>query len=175
MNLGFTGIRKVAELAANIALIVLCLVLSASLFQRYLGSHSRCAASGKQATAGFWRCILQNEFPGDDGPFLILALRSDCPFCKANVPLYSQILAVWHKKRYPAIAVFPAHDGKAEEFVEGYNLQVQATRKIDFHEAGLDRVPTVLILGPNGVIRNAWIGHQAKEKCEAIAGRIRAF
>ncbi len=103
----------------------------------------------------------------------MLAWKADCPWCAENVPLYQEIANVCKAKNIRVIAVFAPSRRPAREILERNALAVDIVKEADGRRFGLDRVPAILLLSPDGKIENIRVGRLTPEQSDAVLARLR--
>lgn len=162
-------LKNYIEVATNLAVLVLCCVVLASLAWRYFASSPRVLIqSGFQKGAEFPR------LPGVDysssPKTLLIAMDSTCSSCSENIPFYKQLA---EKQRDPinstrVFAIFQHTDEQAKQYMLQNHLNLNSVSGVDFKALNLPVIPAVILISRDGEILDFWLGRPSKETEEQI-------
>lgn len=168
-----TGIFKKAELLANIAIIVVALLLGAVLVKRYLLSGNEATAPARnmdpRIPAG-----TKAALPGVDwaknGQTLLLVLSSDCRYCTESAPFYQRLTReTAGRANVQLIAVFPQEVEEGRKYLENLSVTINDVRQAAPSSTGAGGTPTLILVDANGVVKNSWVGKlSAPEESEIL-------
>jgi peroxiredoxin len=113
------------------------------------------------------------EFVGQPGRVLVLAYRSDCPFCEQNSVNWRSLVARV-QRRGRIVTLSPDSVAKAGEWVRRHNVRVDEDLiPVDFpgvmqswHLVG---VPTTLVVEPGGKVIFSKVGVLSQPQVDSIA------
>jgi len=90
----------------------------------------------------------------NNGRTLVLAISTDCHFCRESSQSYRRIA----KKVGPSIRIVappPQSAHEAKRYLEGEGVQVDAVRRVSLEVTG---TPTMLLVNAGGAVEKVWIG-----------------
>ena len=174
------------EIAANSATILVAALLSAVLIKVYFflpptsprNSPNPQLAAGQQATTEVkvgdsLKGVLPDVDWRKDGRTLILAISTQCHFCKDSSPFYRNLTAQ-AANNVKVIAVLPQPAGMAEKYLKDEGVRVDHVEQLTLGRMGVIGTPTLILADGNGVVRNVWVGElqpaQQRQVLAALAG-----
>lgn len=174
------------EIAANSATVLVAALLSAVLIKIYFSlpptpprnSPNPRLAAGQQATAAVkvgdsLKGVLPDTDWRKDGRTLILAISTQCHFCKDSAPFY-RTLSAQAGKNVEIIAVLPESTGTTEEYLRDEGVRVDHVEQLTLGRIGVIGTPTLILADAAGVVRNVWVGElqpaQQRQVLAALAG-----
>lgn len=167
------GILKKTELLANIAIIVVALLLGGVLVKRYL-LPSQEAAPGRGADPRI-PAGTKATLPGVDwaknGRTLLLVLSRDCRYCTESAPFYRRLTReAAGRPDVHLIALFPQEVAEGREYLDGLGVSVDEVRQASPSSTGAGGTPTLILVDGGGVVRNSWVGKlAAPEESEVLS------
>ena len=78
---------------------------------------------------------------------LVMALSTDCHYCKESSSFYRSLLAANGGNRFHAVAAFPQSPLNARHYLESEGVNVGDTRQVDFANLGVVGTPTLILDG----------------------------
>jgi thioredoxin-related protein len=145
------------ETVANVIVILLAVVVG-SVFLK--DRFSAPGPQGNEVKAG-------DRLPHLDGwdwaahdRTLLLVLRKGCHFCEDSAPFYQRLLAEQKGdgSSTAIVAAFPDNGDAVKEVVQSERLGVQALAGVPLERLKVSGTPTLLLVGRNGKVLNAWMG-----------------
>lgn len=150
-------VRRLEKLT-NIAVLITCVVLVASLGHNFYLSHTMAAA-----TSGI-KHGQQIELPGYSptgaGPTLVMALSTRCHFCTASMPFYKK-LTVFRRSTpgsLRVVAVLPESEGEAKAYLQQNGIAVDRVLPLPLEQIGVSGTPTLLLLDRQNKVDESWVG-----------------
>jgi hypothetical protein len=146
-------------LAASVA--VLWMVLSA---RSSTPARSPAPNAGYLAGDRFPRIVgLQGAKPSDS---LIMYVASTCRYCTESMAFYQTLFAKARTARLVAMGFEPKE--KLAAYLASYGLQPDDIVSIDPSGLRFRGTPTLLLIGSDGVVKNAWVGRLDSEKQKEV-------
>lgn len=102
---------------------------------------------------------------------LIMALRSDCPYCQASMGLYGRISNLWKDQMlnaYPLV-LFPDSAKAAEPEIR----DIQRLTNVDYLKLGIRGTPTVLLVDSRGKVLEKWAGQLPPSEEQGLLSTVR--
>jgi hypothetical protein len=166
-----SNLYKRLELLANIAIIVVALLLCGVLVKRYLlpaqpGPETPEAARVKPGT--------KLSSPGLDWSksekTLLLVLSTDCRYCTESAPFYHR-LAEQRAGRQDVrlIAVLPQGVGEAQQYLGQLNIRVDEVTQAAPGAFYARATPTLIVVDKTGSVVESWVGKlPAEQEAEVV-------
>lgn len=151
---------KRIELVANLAIIVVAILLGVVLVRNYLFRSpvptQAAAITGIQAGT---KLSLPNIDWNANRQTLVMALSTNCHFCTESAPFYQRLVQerVGHRN-VRLIAVFPQPSREGEEYLKGLALNVDDVKQAELGSLGVSGTPTLILLNNEGVVEDSWRG-----------------
>jgi len=143
--------RKI-EAVANIATIGVAALLSAVLVKAYLLPAKAQRPPQALADAGVGTS-LKARLPGVDwgknGRTLVLAISTECHFCKESTPFYRKLQGQVGKS-LKTVAVLPQPVAEAQEYLKGEGVHVDQVEQASMAGVGIRGTPTMLLVNGAG-------------------------
>jgi hypothetical protein len=164
------GISRIAGIAANVCVAVLCVTLSAAVAKKFLFTP-QAPAPPNQVKAGD-RVSLPNVKLGP-GDTIVLALREGCHFCESSMPLYKQLVAAAQSaKGKRVVAVLPEAADKGRSYLHSLGVDISDVYSLPLGQIQVTGTPTLLLLSESGIVKRAWYGQQPAEQNARIVRDI---
>jgi thioredoxin-related protein len=168
---------KKIEAAANVAIVVVAVLLSAVLIKSYLAAPSK---PGEATPPVQTQRTIQNgeiiNLTGIDwqknGRTLLMALSTTCHFCTESGPFYRRI----SQKRGDTslVALFPQEVGESQQYLRGLGIEVNEIRQAAFGDIGLRGTPTLILVDERGRVVNTWVGVLRPETENEVFSQLRS-
>jgi hypothetical protein len=162
--------KNASEIATNIAIFSLCILIGLIGAKRYLLGPV-VAPPGILAPEQGTRI----DLPGVDwrraDHTLVMALSTGCHFCSQSSGFYQRLLPAASASKTAVVAVFPQPTNEARAYWASHDLPLTG---VDFAQAPLDHVevsgtPTLILVDRLGVVQRSWVGKQpAQGEAEVI-------
>ncbi len=174
------SIRDKLEATASVAFIGVAVLLSAALIKAYfLPTPSRSIPRAAIAGGGGTSLVgasLKDRIPGVDwsknGRTLVLAISTQCHFCKDSAPFYRKLEAQVGKS-LRTVAVLPQPVDEAEQFLKGEGVRVSQVKQATMGDIGVQGTPTMLLVDSSGVITKMWVGKLQPEQEQQVLTALR--
>ncbi len=154
-------ILKKTELIANIAIIVVALVLGAVLVKRYLLPANEAAPVARldpRIPAGT-KASLSGVDWARNGQTLLLVLSTDCRFCTESAPFYQRLTReTTGRSDVHLIAVFPQEIEEGKKYLDNLGVSIVEIKQASPSSTGAGGTPTLILVDAQGVVKNSWVG-----------------
>lgn len=146
------------ENLANLATILVSLLLSVVLIKVFLLPQSAPAPSRPQPRAGM---SLKQSLPGVDWAknkrTLVLAISTQCHFCTDSAPFFQRIQNE-KAKDLKLVAVLPQAVDEGRKYLEGEGVHVDDVKQATLNAIGVTGTPTLLLVDGKGTVAQVWEG-----------------
>lgn len=166
---------KLLEAFANVATIVVSLLLSTVLVKEFLLPKPRPAQPPVtvQVSRG---TDLRSSLPGVDwarnGRTLVLAISTGCHFCTESGPFFRRIQKD-ATKGIRLLAVLPQPAAEARKYLESLGVAVDEVRQAQLNSIGVRGTPTLLLVDKSGVVTDAWVGRLEPSQQDQVLAALR--
>ena len=152
---------KKIEVAANIAIVLVAILLSAILVRSYL-----VAPSGREEMVPPVQTqrAIRNGDPinlhGIDwqknGRTLLMALSTTCHFCTESGPFYQRLSK--NRGDTNLVAVLPQDVSESQGYLKNLGVEVDEVKQVSLSDLGLRGTPTLILVDEGGKVLNTWVG-----------------
>ena len=160
------GFAKKLEIVANIAIIVLAIMLGGVIVKRYFFTSAPPEPTASQLSAASESAIkpgtniqLANYNWSESDKTLVMVLSTGCHFCTESGPFYKRLMeARADKKKVRVVAVFPQTPEEGREYLEKLGVVADEIRTATPMSLGVRGTPTLILTDSKGAAVNTWIG-----------------
>jgi|ERR1044072_4110629 thiol-disulfide isomerase/thioredoxin len=158
------GVQKKLELVANVAIIVVAVILGYVLVKQFVFT-APAAQPGpmKQPQAGATVTLPDTDFSTNEKT-LILALKKGCHFCSESAPFYQKLTQLASEKGVRIIAAFPHSVEEGQGYLKELNVPITEMKQADFAALSVGGTPTLILTDKNGQVQKFWIGKLPADK-----------
>ncbi len=119
--------------------------------------------------------LKQVEFGQQDKRFLMILVSAGCPACLANVENWVDLVQGLDPDEWEVMWLSRDPWEKTREFAlergfTGHVLSEFSTR--EYRQVGLRLVPRTIIVSPNGVVENIWVGRLEEEQWSDVSNHL---
>jgi thioredoxin-related protein len=158
------GFQKKLELAANIAIIVVAVILGYVLVKQFVfPTPSAPAGPSKQPEIGAKITLPETDFSTNEKT-LILALRKGCHFCSESASFYQKLAQLAPEKGVRLIATFPHSVEEGQGYLKELNVPIADMKQADFAAMSVGGTPTLILTDKNGQVQKYWVGKLPADK-----------
>lgn len=170
-----SNISKKIEVAANVAIIAVALLLGGVLVKRYLLPDA--TADGQSATAESLKPGTKLSLPGVDWSqsrqTLVMALSTNCHFCTESAPFYQRLVQEKSKHNdVRLLAVLPQSVEESQKYLNEHGVAVNEVKQATPDTVGARGTPTLIIVDSAGAVVDAWVGKLPEAKEGEVLDRL---
>jgi hypothetical protein len=154
--------NKKLEVAANLATLVVALLLGYVLVDRFVVHKQPAVASSIKAgdkiplTDVDWR---------RNGRTLVIVLQKGCHFCSESAQFYQKLAGEAVKSgKVHLMAVLPQAPHEATAYLSEIGVPIADVRQIQLGDVNVRGTPTLVLVGNTGVVERVWIGKLPADK-----------
>jgi hypothetical protein len=166
--------RRLVEIASNLALIVLTVVLGYILIGRYSLPPAQVApaASAAALRPGTKLSIKNVDFSQSERN-LVLALSTNCHFCSDSMSFYQRLVKEnAEKKMVRTIGSFPQDLAESNKYLSEKSVSFDEIIKADASQLPVRGTPTLILVDKNGTVVDSWGGKLPPEKEKEVVGKL---
>jgi hypothetical protein len=164
---------KKVELLANVAIIVIALLLGAVLVKRYLMPAAPTSPPAAAQIQPGTKINLPGVDWGKSEQTLVLALSDGCRFCTESAGFYQRLA----KEKASVggvrlIAVLPQEVSQGQTYLSSLGVAVDEVRQSTLGAIGVSGTPTLLLVDNNGAVKQSWLGKLPPDKETEVLSRF---
>lgn len=171
----FGSFSRKIEVAANIATIVVAILLSVALVKNFLipASTSRPTLRARNTNYVKVGTNLNSRVPGVDwnknGSTLVLILSTRCHYCTESAPFF-RALREKVGSNVKVVALLPQPVKEAEAYLNNEGVHLDEVKQASLDKVGIAGTPTMLLVNHKGSVVDTWVGKLEPDKqSEALA------
>lgn len=164
------GITKSIEVVANIAIIVVAVLLATSLVRNYWISAPPSIPREISQPSSISLTALDVDW-NRNGQTLILAISSTCHFCSESAPFYKTLAS--NKGDTRIVAVLPESVEEGRKYLSKLGVAVDDVKQVPLNEIGVSGTPSLVLVDNSGVVKNLWLGKLSVEKERIVLDAVR--
>jgi hypothetical protein len=158
----FNKIQRIAEFAANLAIIVAVIVGGIVWLSRpnTAGPLSNTSVTRPPETKYIPTLGTQIAIPGVDWSAhkatLVVAISTACHYCVASTPFYSEMTHSAHNA--PIVVVMPQQEQDARSFLRKHDITPRSLVSANLASIQVSATPTLLLISSSGMVTKEWVG-----------------
>lgn len=153
------GFTKKIELFANVAIVVVAIVLTFVLVKKFVLTDSATTKIPKENISIGGKINLSDADWAGNGQTLMLVLSTDCRYCHESLPFYQKLSErVARNGKAKMIAVFPQSAAAAEEYLKSNGVTVSRVYQANPPSLGVGGTPSLLLVDRDGRVMRTWFG-----------------
>jgi thioredoxin-related protein len=160
------NLSKRIELVANIAIIIVALILAAVLVKRYLlpNAEPNQVATDRSIKAGTKLSVDGVDWAKNERT-LVLALSTECRYCTESAPFYQRLAQKRSEGvRIKLVAVLPQEISQSQKYLNDHRITVDDVKQARPSSLGVAGTPTLIIADRTGTVTKSWVGKLPAEK-----------
>jgi thioredoxin-related protein len=161
------NLNKRLELFANIAIILVAVMLVGVVGYRFLSSNKAPAIEKIEIGSNF---TMQNVNWVENKKTLVLVLQKGCHFCSESSSFYKTLVAK-NQNKVKLLAAFPHSVDEGKNYLKEEGITIDEVRQFDFG-GGINGTPTLVLINEKGQVTDSWIGKLLPEDEEKVLRAI---
>lgn len=172
-----TSIFKKVELAANIAIIIVAVLLALVLVKNYLLQPNSLQSSPKAVTNSHQGVETGSKINLSDIDWqknrqtLLFVLSTTCHFCSESAPFYQQLVKERGDTRI--VAVLPQSISEGKDYLNKLGVPVDDIKQASLSSMAVRGTPTLILVDNNGTIKDSWVGKLPDGEESKVLNRVR--
>ncbi len=150
--------HKKIDFALNVAIILVSLLTLGSLIKS--NYFTRLSANPHQPHSPVGKKVqLEGVDWSKSERTLLMAIKTDCIFCKKSAPFYQRLGQQAAKQgNVRLIAVSTESIEEVQKFLSESNITVNEIKQAKFDLLGVKGTPTLILADSSGIAMNGWVG-----------------
>lgn len=167
------NLARKLELAANVAIIVVAVLLGVVLVRTYLIRPAPApAATTARVAAGTKLSLPGVDWSGSRWT-LLFALSSNCHFCTDSAEFYRRLTReVSLRGGTRTIAVLPQSPEEGRAYLGRLGLQVDDVRQAALDSVNIASTPTLILVDAEGRVSDSWVGRLPTVKEDEVLATV---
>jgi len=164
---------KKVELIAYISIILMSLVTTGTLIEKYV--NRRMVSTNTGIPLGS-HMKLEGVNWNTNKYTLMFFLSTSCSHCRDSAPFYRQLLGESTiKNAVRFIAVFPQDLSQSGEYLKSLNIPITEVKQAQYTEPSVRVSPTLVLTNNKGEVIDSWMGQLQSKDETHILNRLRTL
>ncbi|HEX8561270.1 MAG TPA: hypothetical protein VF668_24475 [Pyrinomonadaceae bacterium] len=166
------NLTKRLEQLANVAIIIVALLLGGVLVKRYLLPQAPSPQAEARIQPGTKLSVPGVEW-GKNERTLLLVLSTSCHFCTESSPFYQRLAQEKAKKGgVGLVAVLPQSVSESQKYLSGLGVSVDDIKQASPDAVQVRGTPTLIMADRAGAVVESWVGKLPAEKEAEVLDRF---
>jgi thiol-disulfide isomerase/thioredoxin len=167
-----TGFTRKLEAGANVAIIVVAVLLGVVLVKNFLLAPSTLRAA--EISAGT-KVSLPGVDWGANRKTLVMVLQKGCHFCAESAPFYQRLARETSGQTgLRLLAVLPQRTDEAKEYLGSLSVPVQDVMQATPDSLGVGGTPTLILVDDHGAVIKSWVGKLPADQEAEVLKTVRS-
>jgi thioredoxin-related protein len=164
-----TTFTKKIEAVANIAIIIVALLIGGVLAYRYFGTPSE---SKETIKAGAKVSLPDTDWTKNNRS-LVLVLQKGCRYCTESAPFYQKLsAAVKAEGKTTLLAALPSSATESEGYLRELGVAVDVVKQVSPSSLGVRGTPALLLVDDKGIVVESWTGKLPADKETQVLNKV---
>jgi thioredoxin-related protein len=163
------SLHKRIELLANVAIIVVAILLGVVLVQRFFFAGT--VQPSKQIAIGSKISLPGVEWD-KNGKTLVLVLQKGCHYCSESAPFYQRLAQTTAAKGVKLIAVLPQSTDEGHEYLNTLSVPIIDIRQASLSSLNVSGTPTLILVNDKGEVAASWVGKLPSDKESEVLAQL---
>lgn len=164
-----SSLHKRIELLANVAIIVVAILIGVVLVQRFFFAGT--VQPSKQIAIGSKVSLPGVEWD-KNGKTLVLVLQKGCRFCSESAPFYQRLAQATAAKGVKLIAVLPQSTDEGHEYLNTLSVPIIDIRQASLSSLNVSGTPTLILVNDKGEVAASWVGKLPSDKESEVLAQL---
>lgn len=147
------SVRRIVEIAANIAIVVVAIVIVGSLLWPRFRSKQKVSAPPFGGTVSLSGVDWQKN-----GNTLVMVLQKGCKYCEESAPFYHRLHDQRSGPQPRMVAVIPGDKAETVRYLSDHGVLADDVGNTSLEDIKVDATPTLLLVDYSGHVKSAWVG-----------------
>lgn len=167
-------VYKRVELAANLAILVVALILASVVIKRYFWSNnSNNVPQLTQVKVGDKLAVTNIDWRVTDNT-LVLVLQKGCRYCDESADFYQRLVkALEGRSDFRVLAVLPQTESESREYLNKLGVSPGNIVQASPASFGVSGTPTIMLVNQTGQVKGIWRGKLSGEQEAKVTELLR--
>jgi hypothetical protein len=169
------GIYTKVEFFANLAILVVAILLGIVLVKHYLLKESGGEVANTNQPAAGTKLSLPDVDWTKSRQTLLLVLSRDCHFCSESAPFYRRLVretAEWRDVRL--MVVIPQEINEGKRYLNDLGVSIDQIRQAPLSLIGVTGTPTLILVNESGLVTAAWVGQLPPDRESEVLTKLQS-
>jgi thioredoxin-related protein len=163
--------QKKIELLANIAIVIVALLIGVIFVKQYRSTDSA-QASFKEVATGTKISLPDVDWEKNQQTMLVV-LAQGCHFCSESAPFYQKLLRQTKERgQTKMMAVFPQGSSDGQKYMQDLGVPIEEVKFASLDDIGVKGTPTLMLVNSQGVVTDLWVGQLPPDKELEVLSRL---
>lgn len=169
-----TNLTKKIEVAANVTIIILAIVIMAVLAKKFLFEPKIESMEPKPIPVGAKIEVPKVDWQQNQKT-LLLVISDSCRFCTDSAGFYKKVAQEAAQSNTSLVAVFPEKTtaDNAQNYLKSIELPVKDVRQVPFESINVQGTPTLILVDGKGAVTNSWVGKLPPSGEEEVLSKVK--
>ena len=165
------NLNKRVELLANVAIIVVAVLICVVLVKRYLLSPP--AAEEMKTISSGEKVALPDVDWQKSRQTLLVVLSQGCHYCAESVPFYQRLTKEASARNdIQVIAILPQSPGEGHKYLDELGVPIKDVRQAELSSIPVRGTPTLILVDNKGVVTSSWVGKLPSDKEGEVLSKL---
>jgi len=166
------NLTKRIELLANVAIIVVAVLIGGVMAKRYLLPQAQSPQAQSLIQPGTKLSVPGIEWDKNNRT-LLLILSTSCHFCTESSPFYQRLAREKAEKGgLSLIALLPQSVGESQKYLNDLGVSVDDIKQVSPDAVQARATPTLIMADRTGTVVESWVGKIPAEREVEVLNRI---
>lgn len=165
-----SNLSKKLELAANIAIVVVALLIGFVVVQKYFFAPDT-EGPPKEVARGTKMTVPETDFQAN-GKTLLVVLQKGCKYCAESMTFYKTLVQQAPEKGVKVVAVLPGAREESAAYLNEYGVALPEVRQASLNSVNVRGTPTLILVNDKGEVSNSWVGKLPPEREKEVLGQL---
>lgn len=164
---------KKIELAANLAIILVAILIGIVFVKNYLLAPQSTPESRDYRVPPGTKVSLPEVDWAQNGQTLLVVLKKECRYCAESAPFYQRLVReTAAQKGVRLVAVLPQEVSEGKEYLSSLDVPIDEVRQAELSALGVQGTPTLILVNGQGEVMESWVGKLPVEQETEVLKRI---
>jgi len=154
-------VRRYVEIAANIAIVLVAIVIVGNFVWSKFRPKQNLTAPPVGSTVS-----LSGVNWEKNGSTLLMVLQEGCRYCEESAPFYHRLHDQRSGSQPRMVAVIPGEKAETVRYLTDHGVLADDVINTSLDDVKVAATPTLLLVDQSGYVKNAWVGKldESREK-----------
>ena len=158
------NLHKRAELLANIAIVIVAIILGVVLVKRFIMDSNEPPNPAAAQLARAERVPLEGIEWDKSKYTMLLVLQKGCRYCTESAPFYQRLISeTANRSDMKLIALLPDSVADGKQYLNEIGVNISDIRQVSPRKIKVGVTPTLILVDASGVVVDVWRGKLTPE------------
>lgn len=167
-----TKLARNIELAANIAIIAVAILLGYFIVQKLFFQQNTAQPAPPKEIARGTKISLNDINWQANQKTLLLVLQKGCKYCTQSMSFYKTMVEKSKEKGTKLVAVLPNSREESQQYLKENGVDIQEIRQAQLNTVNVQGTPTLILVNDKGEVSKAWIGKLLADQEQEVINNL---